>query len=82
MHMIFQLGPMTFAEICREANGAVVMLFASEERSLRRALQGLVRDQTLYLFNPMLAFLAGDDAGYKRLCEAVEANQAPKNDHA
>jgi hypothetical protein len=86
--------PVTFAElrsVILKADHAPPdhVLRPSVERSLRRALQSLVRDEVLialgsggrgdphrYLFNPLIAALVGDEARFKTLCDAVEADQA------
>ena len=81
--------PITFAELRRIAiDPEIGFLSFSQERSLRRALHGLVQDQTLtalgkggraaphrYLINPLLAAFAGDKEGFERLCKAIEEDK-------
>ena len=86
--------PMTFAEIRSvAATGAIlpgsVKLMPSEERSLRRALHAMVRDEALialgsggrsdphrYFLNPLIAILAGNEQNFEAWAKALEADAA------
>jgi hypothetical protein len=86
---------MTFAEmrgVWLKAAGApsVAYLLPSPERSMRRALHGLVRDQVFmalgsggrgdphrYFLNPMFAAVLCDEQEYKAMMKAIEEELSP-----
>jgi hypothetical protein len=86
--------PMTFAEIRNVAANATILpgsmkLIPSAERSLRRALQTMVRDESLialgsggrgdphrYFLNPLVAVVAGNKAKFDAWSEALQASDA------
>lgn len=77
--------PITFGELRGCAiDPRLGFLSSSEERSLRRALQGLVRDKTLialggggradphrYFINPLIAAMVGDKAQFETWCALI-----------